>query len=48
MRQKGIYYNTSILKSNGKYKITLDITKELSSKQHSEADILEVMIDSGL
>jgi hypothetical protein len=26
----------------------LDITKELSSKQHSEADILEVMIDSGL
>jgi len=33
-------------KSSNKFKTTRDIIKELSGKQHSQADIQELMIDS--
>jgi hypothetical protein len=41
-----VYYNKRNLKSNNKCKTTLDIIKELSSKQHAIVDIQELMIDS--
>jgi len=41
-----VCHNKRNLKSNNKFKATLDITKELSSKQHSKVDMQELMIDS--
>ena len=43
---KRIYCNKKILKSSNRCKTTRDIIKELSSNQHSKADIQEPMTDS--
>jgi len=41
-----VYHNKRNLQSNNKCKAILDITKELSSKQHSKIDIQALIIDS--
>jgi len=43
---KRIYYDKKISKSSYNCKTTQDILKELSSKQHSQADIKGLMINS--
>ena len=43
---KRIYYNENNLKSSSTCKTTWDIIKELSTKQHSKADIQDLMINN--
>ena len=45
MEAKRIYYDKKILKSSNKCKTIWNVIKELSSEQHYQGDIQELMID---